>query len=179
MEERLCFTKPWGSLIPVPLQDSEEHQAGTAGMGRNPWLVDERYQKLDGGSWNCRTSQQGKAVWGYSVEKTHSSAEKAAGAGHKWPGSSRAGKDELRIPGHASRWWKLLKFTGKCDQQVQGGDPTPLFSSSGTTSGVLCPVLGSTFQEAQGDTGEGPTEATKMRSLESALKGEIAGSGPG
>lgn len=74
---------------------------------------------------------------------------------------------------------KLLKFTGKCDQQVQGGDPTPLFSSSGTTSGVLCPVLGSTFQEAQGDTGEGPTEATKMRSLESALKGEIAGSGPG
>ncbi|TRZ08633.1 hypothetical protein HGM15179_018471 [Zosterops borbonicus] len=77
MEERLCFTKPWGSLILVPLQDSEEHQAGMAGMSRNPRLVDEMYQKLCRGSWNCGMSGQG--VWGYSIAKTQGSAEEVAG----------------------------------------------------------------------------------------------------
>ncbi|RMC16817.1 hypothetical protein DUI87_06070 [Hirundo rustica rustica] len=38
-------------------------------MSRDPGLVDEMYQKLHGGSWNCRTSLAGQEVRGYSVER--------------------------------------------------------------------------------------------------------------
>lgn len=41
MAERLCFTNPLGQLILVPQQDSEEHQAGIAGISKNPGVVDE------------------------------------------------------------------------------------------------------------------------------------------
>ncbi|KAK4817772.1 hypothetical protein QYF61_026995 [Mycteria americana] len=37
--------------------------------------------------------------------------------------------------------------------QVRGGEPSPLLST-----GVLCPVLGSSGQKGDGHTGEGPTK---------------------
>lgn len=41
----------------------------------------------------------------------------------------------------------------ECGQQVKGSDPTPLLSPGEATSGVLCPVLGSSVQEGQGAPG--------------------------
>ncbi|KAF4791152.1 hypothetical protein TURU_133785 [Turdus rufiventris] len=50
-------TQTFRQAVPLPQQDSEEHQSGTAGMSRNPAVVGEICQKLHGCSWNCGTSQ--------------------------------------------------------------------------------------------------------------------------
>ncbi|KAJ7395818.1 hypothetical protein BTVI_151141 [Pitangus sulphuratus] len=74
----------------------------------------------------------------------------------------------------ARRAGGILEFTGKCDQQVRGDDPPPLLSPGEATSGILCPFLGSSVQERQGDTGQYPVEDTKMmRDLEHLSYEEI------
>jgi len=42
--------------------------------------------------------------------------------------------------------------------QVKGGDLSPLLSTGGAPSGVLCPVLGSSVQERHAHTAESPAK---------------------
>ena len=49
----------------------------------------------------------------------------------------------------------------KCDEQVEGGDSSPLLCSSETPPGVLRPVLVSLAQEGHGVVGAGPEEGCK------------------
>lgn len=51
------------------------------------------------------------------------------------------GPTELLLPGEPMLSWGAL---GRAFQQVKGGELAPLLSSDEATSGVLCPVLGST-----------------------------------
>lgn len=44
------------------------------------------------------------------------------------------------------------------------GDPAPPLSPAEAASGTLCAVLGSSGQQRQGTTAEGPVEATRMMS---------------
>ena len=46
----------------------------------------------------------------------------------------------------------------ECDQQIEGGDSTPLLYSRETPTGVLCPLLGSPAQEGYGAVGVDPEE---------------------
>ncbi|PKU47585.1 hypothetical protein llap_2129 [Limosa lapponica baueri] len=48
--------------------------------------------------------------------------------------------------------------TWKCDQQVEGGDSTPLFHAGETPPGVLHPALEFSAQEGHGPVGMGPEE---------------------
>ncbi|RMC03074.1 hypothetical protein DUI87_20267 [Hirundo rustica rustica] len=100
MEVRLCFTEPWDSLIPVPQQESEEHQAETGGMSKKIGVVDEMNQKLCSGHWNCGMSQ---VVWDYSVVKTQSSAEEAQGAGQLPAGQEKVSSEFLDIQADGGR----------------------------------------------------------------------------
>lgn len=64
----------------------------------------------------------------------------------------------------------------ECGQQIQGGDPAPLFSSSEATSGELFPVLGYRRSYWKGpNRGHKDDEEPGV----SVLQGEIAGSEPG
>ncbi|KAF4794599.1 hypothetical protein TURU_100499 [Turdus rufiventris] len=86
--------KPLGQSISAPLQDFEEHEAGMVGMSKYPGLVDEMYEKRCGSRWNCRTSQQGRAVQGYSVEKQSSAKKQRAVAAWFQSGGGRDRKEE-------------------------------------------------------------------------------------
>lgn len=100
MEERFCFTKPCSSQFSVPLQDSEVHQAGkNRNEQKNPGVVDGMYQKLGGGSWNCRTFWQGQKVWVTAWgngEQYRSNRGDRGAACRLWAGP---GEVKLRIPG--------------------------------------------------------------------------------
>ncbi|RMC15779.1 hypothetical protein DUI87_07983 [Hirundo rustica rustica] len=65
-------------------------------------------------------------------------------------------------PGGQEGQWDPGVHWEECGQQVKRGDPAPLLSPGEGTSGVLCPVLGSSAQGGLGANGEGPAEATKM-----------------
>ncbi|NXG70607.1 GBRA5 protein, partial [Baryphthengus martii] len=56
----------------------------------------------------------------------------------------------------------LLRCIKKSVQQVKRGSSLPLLCPGETTSGVLCPVLGSPVQQEQENTTESPREATRM-----------------
>lgn len=84
-------------------QESEEHQARMAGMSKNPGLVDEMYQKLCSGNWNCRMSRQAGSA-GLQRRGTQRAPKQQGGRSRGSPALSGAGRGELRIPPHTSRW---------------------------------------------------------------------------
>lgn len=49
----------------------------------------------------------------------------------------------------------------ECDQQVERGDPPTLLDPGEGTSGELCSVLGSSVQDRQEATGDGPVMGHK------------------
>ncbi|TRZ08822.1 hypothetical protein HGM15179_018287 [Zosterops borbonicus] len=59
-------------------------------MGRNPGLVDERYQKLHGGSWNCWDVSDGSV--GLWCRETQSSAKKLQGQDSSGPAPAGQGE---------------------------------------------------------------------------------------
>ncbi|RMC04952.1 hypothetical protein DUI87_18130 [Hirundo rustica rustica] len=62
--------------------------------------------------------------------------------------------------GLAGQWYPEVHWEDHC-QQIKGGDPAPPLSPGEVTSGVLCPVLGSSVQGRNGAPGVGPTEENK------------------
>ncbi|TRZ06476.1 hypothetical protein HGM15179_020631, partial [Zosterops borbonicus] len=63
--------------------------------------------------------------------------------------------------GQEGRWYPGMHWE-KHYQQVEGGDPAPLLSPGEASSGVLCPVLGSSVPESHGPPGPGLAKGYKV-----------------
>ncbi|RMC04466.1 hypothetical protein DUI87_18911 [Hirundo rustica rustica] len=76
-------------------------------------------------------------------------------------GGSQGDSEAAVCPcGQEAQWGPGLHWE-ECGQQVRGADPPALLGPGEATSGVLCPVLGSSIPERQGAPGECPAKGHK------------------